>query len=79
MELNVYKQIGETTAELSSRIKKQYNAKKVAVCGKLDPMARGLTKVLLDDKTKLMENEQLKSCNIEIFKYQCLKRSIIEH
>ena len=55
MELNVYKQIGETTAELSSRIKKQYNAKKVAVCGKLDPMARGLTKVLLDDKTKLME------------------------
>jgi len=55
MELNVYKKIGETTAELSSRIKKQYNAKKVAVCGKLDPMARGLTKVLLDDKTKLME------------------------
>ena len=55
MELNVYKKIGETTAELSTRIKKQYNAKKVAVCGKLDPMARGLTKVLLDDKTKLME------------------------
>ena len=53
MELNVYKKIGETTAELSTRIKKQYNAKKVAVCGKLDPMARGLTKVLLDEEQLL--------------------------
>ena len=55
MELIVYKKIGETTADLSNRIKEQHGAKKVAVCGKLDPMARGLTRVLLDDKTKLME------------------------
>ena len=54
MELLVYKTIGETTAELSKRIKDKHNAKKVAICGKLDPMARGLTRVLTDDKTKLM-------------------------
>ena len=51
MEILVYKRIGETTAELSSRIKNKYNSQKVAICGKLDPMARGLTRVLTDDKT----------------------------
>jgi tRNA pseudouridine(55) synthase len=56
MEILVYKRIGETTAELSSRIKNKYDSQKVAICGKLDPMARGLTRVLTDDKTKLMDN-----------------------
>tara|TARA_B100001093_G_scaffold512900_2_gene583678 strand:- start:35 stop:784 length:750 start_codon:yes stop_codon:yes gene_type:complete len=54
MEILVYKRIGETTGELSSRIKNKYKSKKVAICGKLDPMARGLTRVLTDEKTKLM-------------------------
>ena len=55
MILQVYKRIGETTSELANRVKHEYGANKVAVCGKLDPMARGLTSVLTDDKTKLME------------------------
>lgn len=54
MELLVYKKVGETTAELSRRVKQEKNARKVAICGKLDPMARGLTRVLTDEKTKLM-------------------------
>jgi len=54
MELLVYKKVGETTAELSRRVKQENGARKVAICGKLDPMARGLTRVLTDEKTKLM-------------------------
>tara|TARA_Y100000389_G_scaffold205037_1_gene262279 strand:- start:1194 stop:1949 length:756 start_codon:yes stop_codon:yes gene_type:complete len=54
MELLVYKRVGETTAELSNRIKQEQNASKVAICGKLDPMARGLTRALTNEKTKLM-------------------------
>ena len=54
MELLVYKKVGETTAELSRRVKQEQDAHKVAICGKLDPMARGLTRVLTDEKTKLM-------------------------
>ncbi len=51
----VQKNIGETTSELSSRIKKEYSCNKVAVCGKLDPMARGVVRVLINENTKLME------------------------
>ena len=50
----VYKNLGETTSEFSERIKNKNNAKKVAICGKLDPMARGYTTVLLDNETKMM-------------------------
>ena len=54
MEILVYKRIGETTAELSSRIKNKYNSQKVAMW-KIRS-ARGLTRVLTDDKTELMDN-----------------------
>lgn len=55
MSFIVYKNIGETTADLSTRIKNQYGFKKVVICGKLDPMARGMVRILADDHTKLMK------------------------
>lgn len=51
-----YKRTGETTADFSNRIKSQFNWNKVAICGKLDPMARGLVTVLPNDHTKLMDS-----------------------
>lgn len=51
-----YKNTGETTKEFSDKIKKIYNAKYAVICGKLDPMARGHTKILLDENRKLMDN-----------------------
>tara|TARA_B100001094_G_C17975661_1_gene692641 strand:- start:40 stop:780 length:741 start_codon:yes stop_codon:yes gene_type:complete len=56
MAKEIYKNVGETTGDLSNRIKKTYNCTKVAICGKLDPMARGITKYLVDGDTKLMQN-----------------------
>lgn len=50
----VTKIIGETTAELSNRLKIQHGYDKVAICGKLDPMARGEVRVLINQNTKLM-------------------------
>lgn len=50
----VQKKTGETTSELSERIKKENNFTKLAICGKLDPMARGLTRILADKNTKFM-------------------------
>ncbi len=50
----IYKNCGETTYNFSERIKKEYNCNKVCICGKLDPMARGITKILQDDDTKKM-------------------------
>ena len=50
----VTKNIGETTAELSNRLKIQHGYDKVAICGKLDPMARGAVRVLINQNTKLM-------------------------
>jgi len=54
--MKTYKHIGETTGDLSNRLKKEYGYKKVAICGKLDPMARGITNYLVDENTKQMEN-----------------------
>ena len=54
--MKIYKNIGETTGDLSNRLKKEHGYKKVAICGKLDPMARGITNYLADDDTKQMEN-----------------------
>ena len=54
--MKTYKRIGETTGDLSNRLKKEHGYKKVAICGKLDPMARGITNYLADEDTKLMEN-----------------------
>lgn len=48
------KQTGETTSELARRIKKDNQYTKVVICGKLDPMARGITRVLVNEDTKLM-------------------------
>ena len=51
-----YKQIGETTSSFSNRIKNELNLKcKVAICGKLNPMALGLVSILIDNETKLMD------------------------
>lgn len=54
--MKTYKRIGETTGDLSNRLKKEHGYKKVAICGKLDPMARGITNYLADDDTKQMQN-----------------------
>ena len=51
----VDKRIGETTSELADRVKSETGANKVVICGKLDPMAHGITRALLDENTKLME------------------------
>ena len=48
------KKTGETTAQFSNRVKQAYGFKKLAICGKLDPMARGVTVVLPNEHTKLM-------------------------
>jgi len=56
MAQEIYKNVGETTSELAMRLKKMYGYKKVAICGKLDPMARGITKYVADENTKLMNN-----------------------
>ena len=50
----IHKRKGETTGDFSKRLKDTYNWKKVAICGKLDPMARGLTRILADKNTKFM-------------------------
>lgn len=49
------KKCGETTKEFSDRIKKELDCKKVCICGKLDPMSRGITRILLDNDTKKMQ------------------------
>jgi tRNA pseudouridine(55) synthase len=49
-----YKEIGETTSEFSNRIKNKLKCKKVCIIGKLDPMAQGYTRILIDSETKLM-------------------------
>lgn len=54
-----YKNIGETTSEFSNRLKSKLGCSKIGICGKLDPMAKGVTIVLTDDNTKLM-NKYLK-------------------
>tara|TARA_B110000977_G_C11089826_1_gene496310 strand:+ start:8324 stop:9079 length:756 start_codon:yes stop_codon:yes gene_type:complete len=54
MIIEIYKRVGETTGDLANRIKAEHNADKVAICGKLDPMARGITTALIDGSTKLM-------------------------
>lgn len=49
-----YKHTGETTTEFVDRLCITYGHNKGCVCGKLDPMARGITKVLFDKQTKEM-------------------------
>lgn len=53
--MKTYKLIGETTGDLSNRLKKENGYNKVAICGKLDPMARGITNYLANEDTKQME------------------------
>jgi tRNA pseudouridine(55) synthase len=49
-----HKNIGETTAEFSKRISLLHGGVKTCACGKLDPMARGITRVLIGSETKQM-------------------------
>lgn len=49
-----YKFVGETSKLFSDRIKSELGAQKVCLCGKLDPMARGYTKILIDNDAKKM-------------------------
>jgi len=50
-----HKSVGETTSEFANRVSQLHNGAKTCACGKLDPMARGITRVLVGDKTKEME------------------------
>ena len=50
-----YKLIGETTSDFSKRVSSFNNGKKICICGKLDPMARGETKVLIGNEVKSMD------------------------
>jgi len=53
-----YKEFGETTKEFANRIRLQNDLPdntKVAVCGKLDPQARGVTAILIGEDTKYMD------------------------
>lgn len=56
MPLSIYKNIGETTGEFSKRIVKMIGCKKVAICGKLDPLAHGYTNILVDDECSKMSD-----------------------
>lgn len=55
-----YKHTGETTTEFTDRLCIIHKHNKACVCGKLDPMSRGLTKILFDEDTKKM-NKHLNS------------------
>ena len=67
-----YKNVGETTGDFSQRLYKKYN-NKIAICGKLDPMAHGLVIILVGDNTKLMP-QYLTS--IKVYKFTiCTKLS----
>ena len=49
-----YKEVGETTSEFAARIRRERRVpddQKVAVCGKLDPQAKGVTRVLIGEET----------------------------
>ena len=54
------KNIGETTSEFANRVSKLNGGVRTCACGKLDPMARGVTRVLIGEQTKQME-KHLKS------------------
>lgn len=53
MVLEEYKNVGETTSSFSKRLSQKYG-EKVAICGKLDPLAHGSVIILLGNETKLM-------------------------
>ena len=49
-----FKKVGETTREFANRIRAEHGVpdrQKVAICGKLDPQAEGVTRVLIGDQT----------------------------
>lgn len=50
-----YKHTGETTTEFIDRLCIIHGHEKGCVCGKLDPMSRGITKILFDNETKEMK------------------------
>ena len=58
------KRIGETTREFAKRISLKNNEEKVCICGKLDPMSRGITRILMGDDTKLMKESKMDIVNL---------------
>ena len=50
-----HKRVGETTSEFAKRISELHGGLKTCACGKLDPMARGMTRVLVGKETKQMD------------------------
>ena len=59
-----YKNIGETTMEFVTRVRKEENIPptvKVGICGKLDPQAYGQMRILVGKDTKMMDDYQKSS------------------
>lgn len=52
----VYKPEGFLNTEIANREKKKLEKKKVCICGKLDPMAKGELLLLFDEECKLMNS-----------------------
>jgi tRNA pseudouridine(55) synthase len=59
--ITVTKTSGETMDQLINRIKKEYNYNKIAYTARLDPMARGLVPLLIDDECKNIKIHLIKS------------------
>jgi tRNA pseudouridine(55) synthase len=59
--ITVTKTSGETMDQLINRIKKEYNYNKIAYTARLDPMARGLVPLLIDDECKNIKSHLIKS------------------
>lgn len=59
--LIVTKFSGETMNQLIKRIKEEYNFNKIAYTARLDPMARGLVPLLIDDECKNIKTHLIKS------------------
>ena len=59
--ITVTKTSGETMDQLINKIKKEYNYNKIAYTARLDPMARGLVPLLIDDECKNIKTHLIKS------------------
>lgn len=53
--LNINKDIGMTSHDVVSKLRRIYNLKKIGHCGTLDPMATGVLPVCLGQATRLIE------------------------
>ena len=55
MPIEVYKPIGMTPLEIVEDYKQKNNIKKACFAGRLDPMAHGVMKLLINDECKLLD------------------------